>query len=81
MADSIYNVAERIKTKQDFLDFLVLLKASREDVPEDWENETLAAYLDGLYGYVGDTPDEKGDGEGLSWRRLADILLAARVYE
>ena len=45
----------------------------------------LRAYLEGLRGFTGDTPDANAADpdtcETLNWRRLAEILLAARVYE
>lgn len=81
----IIQLAQRIRTKQDFLRFMALLAADCAAETEQWENATLSAYLEGFRGFAQDTPDPiLRDGAGvecLSWRRLAEMLLAARVYE
>ncbi len=83
---AIDDVTEGIQTKEDFESFLLLLI---EDLKKksDRENNDLESYLRGLYGFVKDISGyyknlrENIDIHKPSWRILADILLAARVYE
>jgi len=81
----ILEMAQRITSKQDFLEFLAVLTDSCEAAPDQWENSTIRAYLEGLRGFTQDTPDAEPphseECTGLSWRRLAEMLLAARVYD
>jgi hypothetical protein len=74
---SIYEEAENVKTKKDFEEFLKLLKTNYLSVKEDWTNDTLESFLEGLYGYNYDSDIE----EKASWKLFAEILLASRVYE
>ena len=74
---SIYEVAENVKTRKDFEEFLKLLKTNYLSVKEEWSNDTLESFLEGLYGYNYDSNDD----EKASWKLFAEILLASRVYE
>jgi hypothetical protein len=73
----MYDLAEQISTKQQFVDFLKLLSNDFENNPDSWENNNLASYLDALYGYCYDTVEK----DQLTWAEIANILLAAKVYE
>lgn len=72
----ILDMANAISTKQDFLLFLTRLGESISNSPDDWENTNLPAYMEGMRGYVRDNGEET-----ISWRALAEILLAARIYD
>jgi len=74
---SIYEVAENVKTRKDFEDFLKLFKTNYLSVKEEWDNDTLESFLEGLYGYNYNSDVE----EKASWKLFAEILLAARIYE
>ncbi|MFY0602272.1 MAG: hypothetical protein JXR03_21545 [Cyclobacteriaceae bacterium] len=72
----IYEQAEKIENQQDFILFLKLLKDDFRENFSAWENENLASFLEGLAGYNMDK--EQG---GISWKIVAEMLLAAKVYE
>lgn len=74
---SIYEVAENVKTRKDFEEFLKLLKTNYLNVKKEWDNDTLESFLEGLYGYNYDSDVE----EKASWKLFAEMLLASRVYE
>ena len=76
-----------IRSREDFVKFLTTLLNNYHTSKEDWENNTIKSFLNGIMGF---TEDAKGyydnigedvDVEKPSWRLFADILLAARVYE
>jgi hypothetical protein len=77
---------DRIRSRADFAEFVGALITDLRDKPEEWENEDLASFLaavkawvedmDGYFKNIGErTPEQP------SWKTLAQILLAAKVYE
>ena len=83
----IEDFAEQIKSKEDFEEFLRYLLQDLATSREQWSNVTLEQFLDGLYGIAHDMQGYYGNrGETVdldqpTWKTLADLLLAARVYE
>ncbi|TRX58737.1 hypothetical protein FNH22_12740 [Fulvivirga sp. M361] len=78
---------ENIKSKEDFVMFLQQLRLNLEARPEEWENVTLADFLESLQAY---TEDIEGyyknrhltfDKDKPTWRVFAQLLLGAKVYE
>jgi hypothetical protein len=76
----------QIQSREDFIDFIGALLADFKDKANEWENRDLDGYLKALKAWVEDmdgyfqnlgerVPDQP------SWKTLAQILLAARVYE
>jgi hypothetical protein len=74
-----------VRTRDDFVALVRSLIANVEDAPEEWENVTLPAYLEALAAWVEDRDGYyQNRGEpvpDVSWKAVADILLAAKVYE
>jgi hypothetical protein len=77
---------DRIQSRADFVEFVGALIADLKEKPEEWENHDLASFLEAVKAWVEDmdgyfknigerTPDQP------SWKTLAQILRAARVYE
>lgn len=85
--ESIEDFAESVKTKADFEKFLRLLIDDFRRKGETWGNQDLQAFLEGLFGFTVDmtgyyqNTHPKINLERPSWRVMADLLLAARVYE
>ena len=85
--DKIQKIAEKMQTKEDFEHFLVWLMEDLKQNKGCWENKNLESYLDGLYGSVISLSGYyKNIGDNIdpdkpSWRMVAELLLAARVYE
>lgn len=72
----ISTTALHVKTQQDFINFVKELSNDFTHEPATWENTTVSDFLSGIEGYCLDKTFEK-----LSWNHLAEILLAATVYE
>ncbi len=72
----IYKIAKKIRTQQEFVEFLKLLRKDCEENSFEWENNTLQSFLQGIEGYSLDKKFEEA-----SWCGFAEILIAARVYE
>jgi hypothetical protein len=72
----IYDKVEEINNQADFVIFLKSLKKDLKENKEDWENDSLERFLEGLYGYCMDKEEECP-----TWKVFAELLLGAKVYE
>ena len=83
---SLEDMAEQVNTRDDFVRFAWALHDDFKRQPAEWDNnnlgvflEALAAWSNSMGGYfrnIGQPVPEQP-----SWRLLAEMLLAARVYE
>ena len=79
-------LAGTVRSRDDFVVFVRALAAFRARRPDEWENPDLPRYLDALARWVEDMDGYyAGRGQPVpkqpSWRVLADILIAAAMYE
>jgi len=77
---------DQIQTRKDFVAFVRALLKDLSDHPERWENNDLQSFLDALSAWVEDMDGYYlNRGEPMpkepSWRVLAQMLLAAKIYE
>ena len=82
----LHEQVEVIKTREDLVQFMTSMSRRLAEAPEEWTNKDLASFLeamaawtadmDGYYQNRGETPPEQP-----SWKTLADILMAATMYE
>jgi hypothetical protein len=80
---------EDIKSRDDFVQFLIALSKDCEQNSDKWENKTLTTFIsamsawsedmDGYYKNMGLLDQMHLDDA--NWRVFADILAAARIYE
>ena len=78
--------ASRVRTRADFVAFVEALRLDHAANGATWANPDLPAFLEAVGAW---SQDSNGyyqnagiDPSNLSpWRLLADILMAARVYE
>lgn len=83
-------IISNIKCKQDLLNFIQLLI---EDLHKNqWENNTLSSYLEGMEGWVDDMDGyfknikdyetlRKIENNEVDWKIFASILIASSMYE
>lgn len=72
----IHKLASEVKNQNDFVQFIKELKKDFILNKQEWENDDLESFLDGIYGYCYDRKQSLND-----WNVFAEILLAATVYE
>ncbi|MFL5244352.1 MAG: hypothetical protein ACJ8FY_19810 [Gemmataceae bacterium] len=82
----LHEMSKNLQTHNQFAAFVRHLTQSLHDHPEEWQNQDLPSYLEALAAWVDDMEGYyKSQGATLplqpSWRTLAEIMLAARVYE
>ena len=75
-----------IQTREQFIEYVRALAVNLRDSPDEWTNHDLAAYLEALGAWVEDLEGYyRSRGEPVpeqpTWRTLAEILFAAKVYE
>ena len=77
---------KKIVTKEDFIKLVEFLSANAKSNLDEWENKDLPSYLEAMASWVEDM-----DGyylnqklpipENINWAFIANILMAAKVYE
>lgn len=77
---------KEVNTKEDFIEFLEFLSSNAKNNLGEWENKDLPSYLESMASWIEDM-----DGyylnqrlpipENINWTFIADILMAARIYE
>lgn len=77
---------KKVNTKEDFIEFLEFLSSNAKNNLGEWENKDLPSYLESMASWIEDM-----DGyylnqrlpipENINWTFIADILMAARIYE
>ena len=78
--------AELVRTREDLAAFLENLADSLAENSEVWENDMLEAFLRAWSAWIGDMDGYFANQgrpvpEAPSWQLVAQMLLAARVYE
>jgi len=77
---------KQIKTRQDLVQFISMLRADLEDNPAGRENLSLLDFLDSLAAWI-ESMDQCYRNQGVEfsedqpWKLFAEMLLAARIYE
>ena len=75
-----------IKSKADLVEFVRALGDDLQAKPEAWENATLERYLSALASWLEDSAGYyQNQGRAVpvspSWRDVAEMLMAATMYE
>jgi hypothetical protein len=84
--DEIFDLAAAVRSRSDFISFIDNLNRNYQSNREEWENDNLESFLDGLSGFTQDmvgyykNMKEDVDVETVTWRMAAQMLLAAKVY-
>lgn len=85
--DSLIRSTQSISNRDDFVSFVELLSENSRRRKREWNNTKMESYLSGLAGFARDMDGYYQrigvpmDVERPTWRMIADMLLAARVYE
>ncbi|WP_233829565.1 DUF7660 family protein [Paraburkholderia sp. ZP32-5] len=82
-------LSERVKgiaSKEELADFVAALSQDLEQNRVQWENPTLERFLVAMESWIRSMDNfYRNTGQDIpvapSWRTLADILCAARIYE
>lgn len=78
--------ARSVQTREDLAAFVAELKADLDANPGEWTNADLASFLEAMAAWIQDMEGYyENTGQKLSqlspWKIVADVLMAARMYE
>jgi hypothetical protein len=78
--------AHRVETRDDLVALIVVLVADLKANPDAWDNKDLPSFMEAIAGWVEDMDGYyRNTGQDFSklsvWRVIADLLMAARIYE
>jgi hypothetical protein len=82
----LHETVANITSKTELAGFVRALRDDLRRAPEEWENGTLDRYLNALAGWIEDC-DGYYENQGRpvpttpTWRDVADMLIAAKMYE
>lgn len=77
---------KKIQTRQELTLFIEMLCRDFRENRKEWENDDLHSFLEALGAWLDRSEDwyriHGADPDSVSpWRRVADALAAARIYE
>jgi hypothetical protein len=77
---------ERIQSKSDLVEFIEALASDARTNADRWENSTVERYLSALARWLEDSDgyyqnQNRPVPERPSWRSVAEMLIAAKMYE
>lgn len=87
LIDKVSELAPRVGTRADFIEFLNVLADDCRTNGAAWENRDLAGFLDALASFAEDIPGyyrntgQAVDVSAPSWRGFAEMLCGGRLYE
>ena len=79
----IAELAEQVKTKEDFIFFLQHLQIDFNTNHQNWENPELGSYLEAMEAFLNSSTEKSINKIDFtpSWSLFARIMLAASIYE
>jgi hypothetical protein len=86
MTNKLFECAKSVNSRAEFVRFVNDLNIEYKTNRNEWENDNLENFLCGLSGFSNDMAGfyknmgESVDVEVITWRMVAQMLLAAKVY-
>jgi len=80
------NTVDSVRSREDFVRFIVALRHDLAAHPEEWQHLTLDDFLESLFAWVQDM-DGYYQNNNLpvpttpNWKNVAEMMLAAKYYE
>ena len=82
--DNLFEMADSVRSKESFLEFLAALECSWYDRIEEWENGDIPAFLSACRTWAAAKSGLTGKpmvDEEPAWSGFANILHAGKFYE
>ena len=76
---SAFEALEQVKDKESFLVFLRSLAWDSETNPDEWENGTIAEYMESIEAWVEDY--DKEDAFHSDYKEAAKLFYVGKIYE
>ena len=80
------SIINDVNSKEDFMNFLTQLRLDKQQKSEEWENDEITSYLEGICSWV---DDREGYFDNMyiemptdiDWRFIATLFYAGKIYE
>ena len=75
-----------VKNKEDLVRFLDMLKEDKEKNNDEWENQDIESYLDGIASWIEDMEGyyknlKKEEPQNIDWSFIATLFYVGKIYE
>ncbi|MGG4450900.1 DUF7660 family protein [Brevibacillus porteri] len=77
----LFEKCENVDSKDELIEFIKALRHDLQVKPEEWENLSLAAFLEAMESWMEDTIDMGYLSDQPEWKSLAAILYMGKIYE
>jgi hypothetical protein len=84
--EKLFNIIDKIQSKSEFIEFIILYRTYVSQNIKSIENDTLEKYLEAMEAFI-QSSDNYYENNGIEmktinpWRIFADLLMASLVYE
>lgn len=80
------SIINGINSKEDFMIFLNELRVDKEQKSEEWENDEITSYLEGICSWFGDMEGYFDNmhiemPQNINWRFIAMLFYVGKIYE
>lgn len=80
------SVINGVNSKEDFMNFLAELKIDNEQNNEEWENDEITSYLEGICSWVDDMEGYFDNmyidiPKDIDWKFIATLFYVGKIYE
>lgn len=82
----LYEEIKNVESKDDFISFVEMLISDFKQNKDEWENQTVEDYLEGLKSWVEDMEGyykntKQPVPENINWNFFVNILYSGKIYE
>ncbi|MCR5011855.1 MAG: hypothetical protein K6A72_05890 [Lachnospiraceae bacterium] len=68
----------QVKDRESFIFFLKALSKDFYENHDDWENRTIADYLESISAWIKDNDEEF---ENIDYKMMAEVFYSGKIYE
>ena len=76
---SVYESLEQVKDRESFLSFIKDLAWDSANNKDEWQNCTIADYLESIAAWIEDSDNE--ELTNLDFKEVAKLFYAGKIYE
>ncbi|MFF0825813.1 hypothetical protein ACFYU8_06690 [Brevibacillus sp. NPDC003359] len=77
----LFDKCNNVDSKDELIQIIKALRIDLQVNPEEWENLSLAAFLETMESWMEDTIDMGYIPDQPEWKSLAAILYMGKIYE
>lgn len=80
------SILNKVNSKEKFMEFLTELRYDKEQKSEEWENDEITTYLEGICSWVDDMEGyfqniNMDMPNNIDWKFIAMLFYVGKIYE